>query len=180
MSDDGFHEIQPNGKQLIFLFMAATVVSVVIFLCGVMVGRGVRSGRGETTPSAALETPRAGGAGADRPAASASTRARRRRGRPTCPRRRRPTKTRRPTSDLTADKPKDTALATPAKGQTLARPRLRLQARAAEGRSDLRRPRWRRRPRPSPSRPLPWIKRQACGCDVWRLTPCSSRRCATA
>ena len=30
-----------NGKQLVFLFMAATVVSVVIFLCGVMVGRGV-------------------------------------------------------------------------------------------------------------------------------------------
>ena len=43
MSDDGFHEIQLNGKQLVFLFMAATVVSVVIFLCGVMVGRGVRS-----------------------------------------------------------------------------------------------------------------------------------------
>ena len=44
MSDEGFHEIQLNGKQLVFLFMAATVVSVVIFLCGVMVGRGVRSG----------------------------------------------------------------------------------------------------------------------------------------
>ena len=45
MSDDGFHEIQLNGKQLVFLFMAATVVSVVIFLCGVMVGRGVRADR---------------------------------------------------------------------------------------------------------------------------------------
>jgi cell division septation protein DedD len=43
MSDEGFHEIQLNGKQLVFLFMAATVVSVVIFLCGVMVGRGVRT-----------------------------------------------------------------------------------------------------------------------------------------
>jgi hypothetical protein len=32
-TDDGFHEIQLNGKQLVFLFMAATVVSVVIFLC---------------------------------------------------------------------------------------------------------------------------------------------------
>ncbi len=41
MSDEGFHEIQLNGKQLVFLFMTATVVSVVIFLCGVMVGRGV-------------------------------------------------------------------------------------------------------------------------------------------
>jgi cell division septation protein DedD len=40
MADDGFHEIQLNGKQLVFLFMAATVVAVVIFLCGVMVGRG--------------------------------------------------------------------------------------------------------------------------------------------
>lgn len=40
--DEGFHEIQLNGKQLVFLFMAATVVSVVIFLCGVLVGRGVR------------------------------------------------------------------------------------------------------------------------------------------
>ena len=39
--DDGFHEIQLSGKQLVFLFMATTVVSVVIFLCGVLVGRGV-------------------------------------------------------------------------------------------------------------------------------------------
>ena len=44
-SDEGFREIQLNGKQLVFLFMAATVVSVVIFLCGVLVGRGVRSDR---------------------------------------------------------------------------------------------------------------------------------------
>ena len=43
--DDGFHEIQLNGKQLVFLFMAATVVSVVIFLCGVLVGRGVKTER---------------------------------------------------------------------------------------------------------------------------------------
>jgi cell division septation protein DedD len=53
--DDGFHEIQLNGKQLVFLFMAATVVSVVIFLCGVLVGRGVRAERGDLT-SAATET----------------------------------------------------------------------------------------------------------------------------
>ena len=43
-AEDGFHEIQLSGKQLVFLFMATTVVSVVIFLCGVLVGRGVRSG----------------------------------------------------------------------------------------------------------------------------------------
>jgi len=41
MADEGVHEIQLNGKQLVFLFMAATVVAVVIFLSGVMVGRGV-------------------------------------------------------------------------------------------------------------------------------------------
>jgi cell division septation protein DedD len=42
MADEGFHEIQLDGKQLVFLFMAATVVSVVVFLLGVMVGRNVR------------------------------------------------------------------------------------------------------------------------------------------
>ena len=41
-ADEGFHEIQLSGKQLVFLFMATTVVSVVIFLCGVLVGRGVK------------------------------------------------------------------------------------------------------------------------------------------
>jgi DedD protein len=67
--DDGFHEIQLNGKQLVFLFMAATVVSVVIFLCGVLVGRGVRAERSiavessaatvvaEATPPAPASTP---------------------------------------------------------------------------------------------------------------------------
>jgi DedD protein len=42
MSDDAFHEIQLNGKQLIFLCMTAAVVLVVAFLSGVLVGRGVR------------------------------------------------------------------------------------------------------------------------------------------
>jgi cell division septation protein DedD len=65
MSDEGFHEIQLNGKQLVFLFMAATVVSVVIFLLGVMVGRGVPTARvqaaevaGDATvdPTAAIDT----------------------------------------------------------------------------------------------------------------------------
>jgi cell division septation protein DedD len=45
MHDEGLHEIQLNGKQLVFLFMSATVVAVVIFLCGVMVGRGVAAQR---------------------------------------------------------------------------------------------------------------------------------------
>ncbi len=42
-SDDSVREIQLSGKQLVFLFMAVTVVSVVIFLCGVLVGRGVQA-----------------------------------------------------------------------------------------------------------------------------------------
>ena len=41
--DDGFHEIHLSGKQLVFLFMATMVVSVVIFLIGVFVGRNVRA-----------------------------------------------------------------------------------------------------------------------------------------
>jgi cell division septation protein DedD len=55
--DDGFHEIQLNGKQLVFLFMAATVVSVVIFLCGVLVGRGVRTERAVAQAAALNEAP---------------------------------------------------------------------------------------------------------------------------
>jgi cell division septation protein DedD len=43
LTEDGFHEIQLSGKQLVFLFMATTVVSIVIFICGVLVGRGVRA-----------------------------------------------------------------------------------------------------------------------------------------
>ena len=46
LHEDGFHEIQLSGKQLVFLFMATTVVSIVIFLCGVLVGRGVQNARG--------------------------------------------------------------------------------------------------------------------------------------
>lgn len=45
LGDDGFHEIHLSGKQLVFLFMATTVVSIVIFLCGVQVGRGVPAER---------------------------------------------------------------------------------------------------------------------------------------
>ena len=51
--DEAFHEIQLNGKQLVFLFMAATVVSVVIFLSGVLVGRGVRAERAAEGSAAA-------------------------------------------------------------------------------------------------------------------------------
>ncbi len=76
-TDDGFHEIQLNGKQLVFLFMAVTVVSVVIFLCGVLVGRGVRpepSGTdafvAQPTPPPAPEPPAAAAATSDTPSAT--------------------------------------------------------------------------------------------------------------
>lgn len=52
-TDDGFHEIQLNGKQLVFLFIVTTLVSVAIFLCGVLVGRGARAARGEDQIEAA-------------------------------------------------------------------------------------------------------------------------------
>ena len=45
MSDEQFHEFHLDGKQMVFLFMASTVMAVVIFLCGVMVGRGVRENK---------------------------------------------------------------------------------------------------------------------------------------
>jgi cell division septation protein DedD len=53
---DDFREIQLSGKQLVFLFMAATIVSVIIFLCGVLVGRGVRAEK-NPDPAAARGTP---------------------------------------------------------------------------------------------------------------------------
>jgi cell division septation protein DedD len=60
LSDDAFHEIHLSGKQLVFLFMATTVVSVVIFLLGVFVGRGVPAARQSqdqlTDPAATLAT----------------------------------------------------------------------------------------------------------------------------
>lgn len=82
--DDGFHEIQLSGKQLVFLFIVTTIVAVVIFLCGVQVGRNVKSDRavdtGEAsasaTPPPAASTPSqpaaAGGPPAAEPPAPAS------------------------------------------------------------------------------------------------------------
>ena len=70
MHDEGFHEIQLNGKQLVFLFMAATVVSVVIFLCGVLVGRGVRTERaGAAATTSAAVAPDAGAPRTSEPSA---------------------------------------------------------------------------------------------------------------
>jgi cell division septation protein DedD len=39
MAEENVHEIQLNGKQLVFLFMTTVAAVVVIFLCGVMVGQ---------------------------------------------------------------------------------------------------------------------------------------------
>lgn len=55
--EDEFHEIQLSGKQLVFLFMATTVVAVVIFLCGVLVGRGVRPSNASGAAAAASVAP---------------------------------------------------------------------------------------------------------------------------
>jgi DedD protein len=57
MADEGFHEIQLSGKHLVALFMAATVVAVVIFLCGVMVGRDVQKQRVALAAAAAEPPP---------------------------------------------------------------------------------------------------------------------------
>ena len=51
MSDEGFHEVQLSGKQLVFLFMSAVVLAVVIFLLGVDVGRGVPVAVADTSVS---------------------------------------------------------------------------------------------------------------------------------
>src|SRR5690242_10936581 len=72
MSDEGVHEIQLNGKQLVFMFMAVTVVAVVIFLCGVMVGRGVRAPRATELADAAIEVPLDPTAALTAPAASST------------------------------------------------------------------------------------------------------------
>jgi cell division septation protein DedD len=76
--DDGFHEIQLNGKQLVFLFMAGTVVAVVIFLLGVFVGRGVRAEAGAIDPLVARQSatvpdipPVASSSGSEAPASAA-------------------------------------------------------------------------------------------------------------
>jgi DedD protein len=57
MSDQNVREIQLNGKQLVFMFMTATVAAVVIFLCGVMVGRGVTTTRVSAAAAAVAAEP---------------------------------------------------------------------------------------------------------------------------
>jgi cell division protein FtsN len=54
MADEGFREIQLSGKQLAALFMGAAVLLVVTFLCGVLVGRGVRAQKETAAATEAL------------------------------------------------------------------------------------------------------------------------------
>jgi cell division septation protein DedD len=56
MPDQNVREIQLNGKQLVFMFMTATVAAVVIFLCGVMVGRGVSTTRAAEIAAVMVDT----------------------------------------------------------------------------------------------------------------------------
>ena len=72
------HETTPTAKQIVFLFMAATVVAVVVYLCGVLVGRGVpisggpsRTGASAVRPSVDLP-PATLGSPSSEPSAAAS------------------------------------------------------------------------------------------------------------
>lgn len=53
MPPRGSSDGSPRGKQIVFMFMAGTVVSVVVFLCGVLVGRGVPDGAALANPDGA-------------------------------------------------------------------------------------------------------------------------------
>ena len=48
MASQASSEFTPSPKQIVFLFIAAAVVAVVVFLCGVLVGRGVPLGQAMT------------------------------------------------------------------------------------------------------------------------------------
>jgi len=55
MASDASTDSPFDAKQIVFLFMAATVVAVVLFLCGVLVGRGVPLGGGRRAAPAGLD-----------------------------------------------------------------------------------------------------------------------------
>jgi cell division septation protein DedD len=66
MADEELHEFQLNGKQLVFAFMTLTVAAVVVFLLGIMVGRGLK-------PAVSPELATAADAPSVDPTASAQT-----------------------------------------------------------------------------------------------------------
>ena len=74
MADQSFREIQLGGKQLVFLFMCAVVLTVVVFLLGVSVGRDMRAVSAPPASQAAASTTTAGlPAAAVEPPPAAST-----------------------------------------------------------------------------------------------------------
>jgi cell division septation protein DedD len=56
MSDEEFREFHLDGKHLAFLVMSGIGVAVVVFLCGVLVGRGVRAPRSAAATDLAAVT----------------------------------------------------------------------------------------------------------------------------
>jgi cell division septation protein DedD len=78
-AEDGFHEIQLSGKQLVALFLVVTTVIVVVFLCGVRVGRGARDAQLDEPEQIATASPSpqaiptTGPASAEPPAPAAET-----------------------------------------------------------------------------------------------------------
>jgi len=83
-AEDGFHEIQLSGKQLVALFIVTTTIIVVVFLCGVKVGRGARDAQidepeqiAATAPAAVAPAPQpaatSGPAAVEPPAPAAET-----------------------------------------------------------------------------------------------------------
>ncbi len=57
MADDRSRGVHLTDKQLVFVFMSATVAAVVVFLCGVLVGRGVQAARGPLSDATMLSPP---------------------------------------------------------------------------------------------------------------------------
>jgi cell division protein FtsN len=60
MANHGPSELAPSAKQLVFMAMMAAVVAVIVFLCGVLVGRGMPARPGPGT-EATLAVPSGAG-----------------------------------------------------------------------------------------------------------------------
>jgi cell division septation protein DedD len=56
LSDEQIQEFNLDGKQLAFVVISGIAVAVVIFLCGVMVGRGVRPSQASGTTATGAST----------------------------------------------------------------------------------------------------------------------------
>ena len=139
--------------------MAATVVSVVIFLCGVMVGRGVRADRADSASSVERISPPARRAGSHRSCAGTSGQAAARVGAAESGRRR--VHPKRPDRD----EPKDTTLGPAGKSAPAAKP---AAAAPAPKPAAVEKPRPRPRSPRRPSTPTP-ARRAACpGCRASR------------